>query len=416
MELALALAVIGVVLSAAAFASAPLPEAAPEEAGLSPERLGRVTAAVQAHVDAGRVAGAVMLVGRHGKVGYFEAIGMSDMEAGAPMERDTIFRIYSMTKPITSVALMTLWEEGAFGLDDAVGKFIPGLGGLQVAVEGEGGVKLVPAEREMTVRDLLRHTAGLAYGFDEGTHVERLYRAAGVLGSESLAEMVEKLSRLPLAYQPGARWQYSVSVDVQGRLIEILSGMRFDRFLEERIFRPLGMVDTAFWVTPDRVGRFAAVYRPDEDMVLHRSEEQISLGGPDYLTPAKLLSGGGGLVSSGPDYARFALMLLNGGELEGVRILKRNTLDLMTQDHLGDIPRDWLEGSGFGLGFSVQPDTGGDTVPSPGTFGWGGAAHTRLWVDPRKGFFGLWLVQIMPDNELPYGDEFQRLVYAALAD
>jgi CubicO group peptidase (beta-lactamase class C family) len=227
--------------------------------------------------------------------------------------------------------------------------------------------------------------------------------------------MVEKLGRLPLAYQPGARWQYSVAVDVQGRLIEILSGMSFDDFLQDRLFGPLGMVDTAFWVTPDRVDRFAAVYTPDENMVLSPTKEQISLGGPDYLTPAKLLSGGGGLVSTTGDYARFAQMLLNGGELDGVRILKPQTLALMTRDHLGDVPRDWLEAD-FGLGFSVQQDAGAGTVPSPGTFGWGGAAHTRFWVDPRKDLFGVWMVQIMPDNELPYADEFQRLVYAALCD
>jgi CubicO group peptidase (beta-lactamase class C family) len=410
---------LGLVLACLLFSSwaAAFPDVPddPKGAGLSAEGLDRITHAMQVHVDARRVAGCVMLIARHGKVGYYQPLGMRDIEAGLPMERDTIFRIYSMSKPITSVALMTLYEENAFELDDPVPKFIPGLGGLQVAA-GEGDdVTLMPANRDMTVRDLLCHTAGLSYGFDDSTYVDSLYREAGMLASESLAEMVGKLGRLPLAYHPGERWQYSVAVDVQGRLIEVLSGMPFDRFLQERIFGPLEMVDTAFWVTPDRADRFAAVYRPGEDMVLERSEEQISLGGPDYLTPAKLLSGGGGLVSTAGDYARFAQMLLNGGELDGARILKPETLSLMTRNHLGDIPRDWLEDD-FGLGFSVQKESPGGTVPSPGTFGWGGAAHTRFWVDPQEDLFAVWMVQIMPDNELPYAGEFQRLVYAALAD
>ncbi|MHC5034084.1 MAG: serine hydrolase domain-containing protein, partial [Planctomycetota bacterium] len=394
-----------------------LPTAAPEEVGLSPEGLDVVTSTLQRHVDENRIAGLVAMIARKGKVGYLEALGMQDIEAGRPMEKDSIFRIYSMTKPIASTALMMLYEERLFGLDDPVSDYLPQLGGLAVAVEeteggtGETTLHTVPANRDMTVRDLLRHTAGLSYGIFAESEVDRLYRQAGVLKSRDLAEMVEKLGKLPLKHQPGEAWEYSVATDVVGRLVEVLSDVRFDLYLRGRIFEPLGMLDTGFNVPEHKTNRFAAVYTPNEDMTLRSGGDVETYW--EYFKPAKFFSGGGGLVSTASDYVRFCQMLLNGGELEGARLLQPQTVGLMTQDHLGEIPRgDGAGDVGFGLGFAVVVHAGrGDSPDSVGTYRWGGAAHTRFWIDPVKELIGIFLVQIMPDVDLPYGDEFKAMAY-----
>ncbi|MYF06160.1 MAG: beta-lactamase family protein, partial [Holophagales bacterium] len=312
---------------------------------------------MQGLVDDGRLSGITTMISRHGKIAHFGTFGHRDIEAGSEMTEDVIFRIYSMTKPITGVALMILYEEGRFRLSDPVHRYIPEFEGLVVAREdGPNGQPITePADHPMTIRELMAHTAGLSYGIFSQSQVDTLYQEAGVLDNDStLKDMIDKLSKIPLRQQPGSMWHYSVAVDVQGYLVEVLSGQRFDEFLDDRLFGPLGMNDTAFYVSEDKADRFAQVYTHDADGKLMAQE---GFGGSrSYFDPPNFLSGGGGLVSTTMDYMRFSQMLLNGGELDGVRILAPSTVKLM---HLNHLPRELKEmspGTGFGLDFAVVLD------------------------------------------------------------
>ena len=396
----------------------------PEEAGLSKERLDRIGRTMQQHVAAGRVAGAIGLIARRGKIGYFETYGMMDKEAGKPMRKDAIFRIYSMTKAVTGVATMILYEENKFSLNDPVSKYLPELGAMKVAVDkkdqetGKRTYFVVPAEREMTIRDLLRHTSGLNYQGPRDEKGDLMYPRLGVNRADiTIEEAVKRMGKAPLVHQPGTVWDYSLSIDVLGRLIEVTSGKPLDQFFEERIFKPLGMVDTGFHVPESKWDRLTALYTPNEDRTIKRHP-----GPPQesYKKPAVLLLGGAGLVSTAMDYARFIQMLLDGGELDGARILSRKSVELMSCDHLGDLPRTGIllpPGYGFGLTFAVNLGPGKTgNIGSTGEYNWGGAAGTRFWIDPKEEMIGIFLVQILPHTNLTYGSEFKQLAYQAIAD
>ena len=393
----------------------PLPTAPPEEVGLSSERLARVGDVFQSYVDEGRIAGALGMVARRGRLVYVDQWGMRDVAARDPLEHDDIFRIFSMSKPITSVAVMMLFEEGRFMLTEPVGRYLPELAGAGVArldaASGPDAFQTVRALRQMTIQDLLRHTSGLTYGAFSNSVVDQQYRRDGVLESATLAEMVTKLGRIPLAYQPGERFNYSVSTDVLARLVEVVSGRPFDAFLRERIFEPLGMVDTGFYVPRSEHDRFSRPYG-------HTGPEgALALGDTLGYTEAEtFLSGGGGLVGTAADYMRFAQMLLNGGELEGVRLLSPKTIELMTVDHLQDRPTGFLApGWGFGLGFAVRRDASVDATPgSLGEYYWFGVAGTSFWIDPVEELIGVFMVQIFPSRDIAFRQQFKNLVYQAV--
>ncbi|MBI1353606.1 MAG: serine hydrolase [Acidobacteria bacterium] len=393
----------------------------PEEVGLSSARLERATAEMRADVEAGRLPGALGLVARHGKVAYFETVGQADKEKGLAMAPDTIFRIYSMSKPITTAALLMLHEEGKYRLTDPVSRYIPELKGRTVAemnVFYPGDPKHMNragANREITIQDLMRHTAGFAYGNTVATPVDVMYQEAKVLDANAtLKTMIDRLAKLPLLYQPGEKWHYSIAVDVQGRLVEVLSGKPFDVFLRERIFEPLGMADTGFSVPKADQGRFAQMYGLDDD--------KLSVADPEwstrYLTPPAWKSGGGGLVSTAMDYFRFCQMLLNGGELDGRRLLSRKTVELMTRDHLAGVDpgRAASTGYGFGLGVAVHVDPAASgSAASVGEYNWGGAAGTKFWIDPQEELIGVYMIQIRPGGGR-FGQIYKELAYQAIAD
>jgi CubicO group peptidase (beta-lactamase class C family) len=391
----------------------PLPLAAPEDIGLSSGRLARLGTVIAGEIERGRVPGAVALVARRGRVGYFESFGQRDAAAGAPMAKDTIFRIYSMTKPITSVAAMMLWEDGRFLLSDPIAKYLPDLAGLDVAVERDGVLERVPVLRAVTIQDLLRHTSGLTYEFRGSGPVHRMYRSAKVDSrAQSNAEQVATLGRLPLLHQPGTRWEYGRSTDVIGRLVEVLSGQTLGEFFERHILAPLGMVDTAFHVPVRHHSRLAEAFGRDPD-------SGVAVQLLEVRDPPGFESGGGGLVSTAADYARFLQMLLNGGTFEGRRLLGRKTIEFMTADHLGPItgaPDLLIPGHGFGLGFAVRLQAGIAHVPgSIGQYFWAGLAGTTFWVDPAEQLFALLLIQA-PGLRDYYRTLFRDLVYSALGD
>jgi CubicO group peptidase (beta-lactamase class C family) len=391
----------------------PLPLAAPEDIGLSSARLARLGAVIAGEIERGRVPGAVALVARRGRVGYFESFGQRDAVAGAPMAKDAIFRIYSMTKPITSVAAMMLWEDGRFLLGDPIAKYLPDLAGLDVAVERDGVLERVPAVRAVTVQDLLRHTSGLTYEFRGSGPVHRMYRSAKVDSrAQSNAEQVAALGRMPLLHQPGTRWEYGRSTDVLGRLVEVLSGKTLSEFFEQHILAPLGMTDTAFHVPERHHSRIAEAFGRDPD-------SGVTVQLLEVRDPPGFESGGGGLVSTAADYARFLQMLLNGGTLDGRRLLSRKTIEFMTADHLGPItgaPDLLIPGHGFGLGFAVRLQAGIAHVPgSIGQYFWGGLAGTTFWVDPAEQLFALLLIQA-PGLRDYYRTLFRDLVYSAVDD
>lgn len=391
----------------------PLPSAAPEDIGLSSIRLDRLGKVLRGEIERGRLPGAVVLIARRGRLGYFECFGRRDAASGAPMTKDAIFRIYSMTKPITSVAAMMLWEEGRFLLSDPIGKYLPELSDLDVALERGAEIERVPAERPITVQDLLRHTSGLTYEFRGPGAVQKMYMSAKVFSrAQSSAEQVATLGKLPLLHQPGTRWEYSRSTDVVGRLIEVLSGMPLSAYFERHILAPLGMVDTAFHVPPRHHPRLAEAFAEDPDSGLGVRLLEVR-DAPNFE------SGGGGLVSTAGDYARFLQMLLNGGTLDGTRLLSRKTIELMTADHLGPItgaPDLLLPGHGFGLGFAVRLHAGIAQVPgSIGQYFWGGLAGTTFWVDPAEQLFALMLIQA-PGQRDYYRTLFRDLVYSAFDD
>lgn len=405
--LALALAV--------GISGAELPRAAPAAVGLSQDRLDRITQAMQEDVDLGQLAGAIGVVSRKGKVAYWQTVGMADREAGRAMADDAIFRIYSMTKPIVGVALMTLYEEGRFALRDQVKRFLPELGGLKVM---EGG-KAVKARREMTVQDLMRHTAGFSYGGGEHP-VDKRYRELNMLGdNRSVDDFVRKLAQAPLKFHPGSAWFYSVSVDVQGRLIEVLSGQDLATFLQERIFVPLDMPDTSFRVPAEKRDRFVQMYSRTEDRKgIEPSPADRSEDYYDY--ESRWYSGGGGLVSTTRDYLRFCHMLLNGGTLDGNRILSRKTLDLMASDHVEGVERAsgvLSRGYGFGLDFAVHVDRAKSGINgSVGEYNWGGLAGTIFWIDPAEEMIGLYMIQSLPPRFGDSRSQFKRLAYQAIVD
>ena len=393
-----------------------LPLAVPEEVGLSSERLMRIGEVFQDYVDEGRIVGAVGMVLRHGKLAYVDAWGMRDMAAGDTMEEDDIFKICSMSKPVTSVAVMALYEEGHFFLGDPIGRYLPELANLQVAnlAEASSGEEIptVRARRPITIHDLLRHTSGFTYGDLSNTVVDGVYREQEILYQPTLEDMVARLGEIPLVYQPGTQWHYSVSADVLGRLVEVLSGQTFDAFLRERIFGPLGMADTGFLVPDSKRDRVAPTYgHSGPDLTLGPGDTSIC------ALPPTLFSGGAGLVSTAQDYARFAQMLLNGGELDGARILGRKTIELMTVDHLEEgMPTGFLSpGWSFGLGFTVKTEAGMDGMPSSvGEYNWIGIQGTSFWVDPEEDLVGVFMVQIRPNRDITFRDQFKRLVYQAL--
>ena len=395
-------------------ADAGLATAAAEDVGMSPERLARIAPAVQAYVDDGRLAGVMTMVARQGRVVHWNAAGMRDVDAGDPLEPDDIFRIYSMTKPLTSVAVMILVEEGVVALDDPVSKFVPAF--ADVTVLADDGERVAPA-RPMTVEHLLTHTSGLTYGFFGDSPVDRIYNQSGFFTqAEGLDDFAQRVAALPLLASPGNRWNYSVSTDILGRVVEVASGQPFDAFLQARILDPLEMNDTAFVVPADKRGRFAANYaRPDGALQVIDSPVD-----GQYTQPPRWLSGGGGLTSTASDYIRFAQMLLQDGVLGDVRILAAETVQAMRSNRLPDamVPLQlgtYLSpGHGFGLGFAVVVDA--ESSPEPdndGVFRWAGAANTYFWIDPAAELIGMVWTQFNPFAAYDIEREFQTLVYEA---
>ena len=381
----------------------------PEAVGLSSERLARIGAVMQAHIDAGRFPGAVALIARRGELAYLEHWGTTTPAS--------IFRIYSMTKPVTSVAVMMLHEEGHFLLGEPISKFLPELAKPEVLIEvdmnsigrlDETRSIVEPADREITIRDLLRHTSGYTYGIFGNSKVDQLYVQANLFNFDTpLPEFVRDLGELPLKFQPGAVWNYSVSTDVLGRLVEVVSGTPLDTFFHERIFEPLRMVDTGFVVPADERERLA---------VLYQNGEPSTALGADFTVPKAMLSGGAGLVSTVSDYLGFCRMLLNGGELEGTRLLSRKSVDAMASDQLGDADHGSLpEGYGFGLGFAVATDLGRmGKLGSVGEFAWSGIAGTSFFVDPEEDMIGILMIQNL--NDLTTLSRFKALAYQAIID
>jgi CubicO group peptidase (beta-lactamase class C family) len=386
---------------------------------MSSARLDRLHDEMQALVDEGRLAGITTLVARRGRIVDARAFGYRDLEDRDSLAVDDVFRIYSMTKPITGVALMMLHEEGRFRLGDPVSRYIPELRGLRVATEwGPDGPELEDADHEMTIRELMTHTAGLAYGIGDPHPLDRRYAADGVLDpTRTLRDMIDKLAVLPLRQQPGTRWSYSVAVDVQGYLVEVLSGQPFDQFLEERIFEPLGMVDTGFHVPADQHHRLARVYGYGPDGKLAEAPEpEAAEGRRPFLDPATFFSGGGGLVSTAMDYLRFSQMLLNGGELDGVRLLSPTTVALMTRNQLPRAMGEFAPGRGFGLDFAVVVDPVAAGVPSVGEYSWGGAAGTWFWIDPVEDLVFVGMIQQFGGGRPDMAPLARQLTYQAIVE
>jgi CubicO group peptidase (beta-lactamase class C family) len=407
-----------------------------EIAGLSTARLARIGEHLQrTYIDPGKLVGAQILVARHGEVAYRQSMGLMDRERGRPMADDAIVRLYSMTKPITSVALMMLYERGLFQLNDPATTILPELGGQRVWLAGEGDAMVTePAMRPITIRDLLRHTAGLSYGGVLQTlgipfplsSVDKAYIAAGVrqdLG-ETLDDFITRLGRTPLRYHPGEAWMYSLSTDVCGALVQRLSGKPFDVFLREEIFEPLGMTDTDFHVPPEKVNRFAACYQRTPDALSILQDDPAT---SPYLTPPAFMSGGGGLVGTLSDYHRFCECLRRGGELDGARLLSPRTLALMRRNHLpgpkslGEMALDGFSetgnaGVGFGLGFAMTLDQMAAGALGQDDYYWGGAASTIFWVDPAEDLIAIFLTQLLPSSTYPIRPQIRNMVYAAIVD
>lgn len=415
-----------------------LPRAAPEAVGVSTERLERIRPVMQGYVDDGRIAGLLTVVARRGKTVHFETVGMRDVENKKPMEADTIFRIHSMSKPITSVAVMMLYEDGHFQLDTPVSEFIPEFKNMKVYNEDQ--TEISDVKNAVTVKHLLTHTAGLIYGWG-GEPADKRFREANIFASgTTLADMVRKLSTVPLVHEPGEEWTYGVSTDVLGYLVEVVSRMPFEEFLQTRLFEPLDMVDTAFSVPLEKLDRFAALYQLNKEgrMKGDKDKEKKADGDKDKEKEMKgdkdrkkrlervekdpplkngevrfFPGGGGGLVSTAPDYIRFCQMLLNGGELKGGRILKKETVELMRSPH---------HDTWFGLGFAIVTDKKestddkepADTPESIGSYSWGGAAGTIFWIDPEKELIGLLMTQISDVSSSH--DQFKKLTYQALTE
>ena len=388
-----------------------LPRAIPEDVGMSTSRLGRIAPVMQGYVDNGKIPCALTMIARAGKLVHFEKFGMQDIAAAKPVEFDTIFRLYSMTKPITSVAVMMLYEEGHFQLTTPVSEFVPAFKDMKVYTED--GSAIVDAEREVTIKHLLTHTAGLIYDSNRDDHpIDQRYEEADLYGGD-LANMVNKLGDIPLLYQPGTAWKYGMSIDILGYLVGIVSDMPFETFLKTRIFEPLGMNDTGFSVRVENANRYSKVYEFGEDGELQTIEKVHAATGPLSF----FHSGGGGLQSTAPDYLRFCQMVLNDGELDGERLLGRKTAELIRMNH---VPPDWLApertGTGFGLGFSVITDVADtSSLGSVGTCSWGGMASTTFWIDPVEDLIGIFMTQLVGADS-PFHAQFRVLTYQALTD
>jgi CubicO group peptidase (beta-lactamase class C family) len=406
----LSIGLLGMLLAVAALCQ-PLPVAKrPENVGISSQRLERVRQQMKADVESGRIPGAVLLIARNGKIAWLDALGFQERKSQRPMKTDSIFRIASMSKPITSVAIMILAEEGKLDIGAAVAQYLPEFREVKV------GLDKVTPKRAMTVQDLLRHTSGLTYGIFGSSPVDELYRKSNIFASKSLAEMVATIAGLPLAHQPGEFWEYSVSTDVLGRIVEVVSGMELDRFVAARITGPLKMTDTGFYLNAAQAARLARADAPPA-------------GAADATAKPAILSGGGGMLSTAGDYARFCQMMLNGGELDGVRILSPKTVALMTSDQLppstdrhtsvatllnafGPTPE---MGTSFGLGFAIRTDAGRNPVPgSVGDFSWGGIRGTYFWVDPKEKLVTVLMMQVPSATNVPYWRQTRMLVYQAL--
>lgn len=397
-----------------------LPRTAPEDVGMSSERLGRLTEVLQSYVDEGRLAGGVALVARRGKVVYFEAFGQRDREAGAAMRRDDIFRIASQSKALVSVAAMMLQEEGRLLISHPVARYLPAFAETTVAVPTDDGYEVVPAESPITVRQLLTHTSGVGYG---GGPAEDRWKEAEIQGwyfahrEEPVRATVDRMAALPFEAQPGESWVYGYSTDILGAVVEVASGRPLDELLRTRIFEPLGMKDTHFYLPPEKRDRLTVVYSATEDGGTEKTVGEGMDGQGAYVDgPRQSFSGGAGLLSTAEDYARFLQTLLDGGVLDGKRILAPSTVRLMTTNHVGDL-FPWTEGTGFGLGFSVLEDLGERGQPgSVGEFAWGGAYHSTYWVDPTEELVVVYLTQLRPAGDLDDADRVRALVYAALLD
>lgn len=419
-KLKTALATLALCLIASQSFAAALKVAKPESVGMSEDRLQRITDITQQYVDEGKLAGVITMVARHGKLVHFETVGQRGVDDDRPLAEDALFRIYSMSKPITAVAAMQLYEQGLFQLSDPISRFVPELGDLTVLnVNGEKE----PANGPITMQQLLTHTAGFSYGFDQTDPVDQLYRQAGTLGAADLDEFVEKLATLPLKYQPGSQWHYSVAVDVTGLIVERLSGQPLDVYLKEHIFEPLGMTDTFFSVPDDKWDRFLPNHYWDKET---QALKTLGPNSYDRFRNVTLYSGGGGLVGTAMDYMRFAEMLRNGGSLDGNRILSPRTVDFMTMNHLpasiasggsGENPglgRRALRGFGFGLGFGLVTDVpASGVIGSVGEFNWGGAAGTIFWVDPVEDLVVVAMIQLM-GSPWPLRSDLKVATYQAI--
>jgi CubicO group peptidase (beta-lactamase class C family) len=408
-----------VLLASLSLFAATLPKTAPEEAGLSSQRLQRVRAVVQGYIDRGEIVGSVALVARQGKVVYFDAQGLMDRESKRAMRTDTIFRLASMTKPVTSIAVMMLQEEGRLMIDDPVSKYLPEFKSPKVAVANAPseryplGYRLVPAESEITIRQLLSHTAGLASGTAGATMELAKEFGATRKPEDLLADHIKQLAALPLNFHPGTHWEYGPATDVLGRVVEVVSGLDLNQFFRQRILDPLAMRDTWFYLPDDRLPRLATVYdKTDAGLV------KSTAPGPASRT-GRMFAGAGGLAGTAEDYFRFCQMLLNGGQLDGTRLVSRKTIEAMTANQIGNLPiwQDTYRGYGFGLGFRVRKELGQtQTLGSVGEYGWGGAYGTYFWIDPAEKMIGIMMIQLRPYAHLNIRADFQNAVTQAIVD
>ena len=405
-----------------------LPITSPESVSLSSERLNRISMVMQDYINRNKLAGAVALVARHGKIAYLETFGMMDIEANKPMSTDAIFRIASMTKPITSTAVMMLYEEGKFLLSDNISKYIPEFKNPRVLVpsSSDDSFTIIPSKNEITIRNLLNHTAGISYQWNKW--LGKLYHDAGIThglvqDESTIGEKVKILAGLPLVHHPGEAWHYGLNIDVLGYFVEVVSGMTLDEFFRERIFKPLRMKDTHFFLPEEKVSRLADVYTFKEDGTLIKMQDTPTVEDAfvysktyPYQGPRSYFSGGGGLCSTISDYVRFCQMILNGGKLDGVRLLSRKTVELMTSNSIGDLHISEQPGRKFGFGFGVRIERDEKSeLQSLGTSGWGGFWYTHMWIDPEEELIGIIMSQLRNSKE-PILNKFEILATQAITD
>lgn len=421
MVITLAIALLGLLCSGDAALGQELPRARPADVGLSAAALERIAPALQQYADSTQLPAILAVVARHGKIAYVTAVGARNPEKAPSMNLDAVYRIYSMTKPIVSAAVVQLYEHGKIRLDDPVAKYIPAFAQVRVFAGGSAArPELRNPDRPVTITDLLTHTAGLTYGLFGDTPVDSIYRRAGFSERLTLSQFADSIARLPLLYSPGTHWNYSYAIDVLGRVIEVASGVTLDRYLDSAIFKPLNMGSTAFHATPAMEGRLAPLYVRGRGGKVVQSSPALAAG---YTAEGTMLSGGGGLLSTPADYLRFTQMLLNRGELDGHRVLERESAELMLRNHLPpavatiDLSPAWTAGAkyGFGYGGAVRLDSNAAAPPSTGTFRWLGAAATFFSIDPEADLITLVWTQYMPfDEQLSLDARFQRLVYDAI--